>query len=756
LIFLSPSLSTLAFVWQPIISPMQIFAAAAVLGALAVFAYARTYRGQAAATSGLLVMRLALVASIAVLLMGPSTVSAAKVRPIRPKLRILLDTSASMLTRDCGGLSRFEYVQEHVLNDNRIRALARDFDLELTGFDETLRPLPLIALHQDAKGIATGRSTHLSESVTSLLSRVAPSEEGAVVVLISDGRDTEAEPVSHAATLARNRKIPVHAIGLGGNGLQADLSVMAVPKQDYLLPGEPGGILVKVFQSGMDDARTTLTIEHGKEREQFPVEFKHKQVVEIEVPVKQDEPGQYEYAVSVEPVRGETETRNNRQVVFCDVQKKRIRVLILEGQPFWDSKFLAQSLRKDEHIEVTQITQLTASKRETIVAPKAGGQPVLPGSAQEWAHYDVVILGQAIEKLLQPESVGLLDDFVSNHGGHLIFARGLAYDPNSPAGRLVARQLAQLEPVVWGIGQRESLSLSLTPSGRASQWFAVAKIGTNPDQALALLPGFEKTTVIEREKPATIVLAQASTNAAANAAAPGQPAIVRMTYGRGTVVGVLGDGLWRWSLLPPDKQNLVGFYDSFWSNLVRWLAMGGEFSPDQQVALHLSRASLRLGDPLVVDVVYKHAPPSGSHPKLELADAGHGAHEVAMEAIPSREPRFRATLKPEALGVHQVVLKSPGMQPARQEKKFNVYDADVERVMTAADPMSLRMLAEHSGGRFYEADQAADLADQLRQYRISQQVPPRLDYIWDQGVILAALLVWGGAEWLLRRMAGLL
>jgi hypothetical protein len=567
--------------------------------------------------------------------------------------------------------------------------------------------------------------------------------------------------------------VPVHTIAVGGQTLRSDIAVMAVPMQDYLLPNEPGAILVKVFQAGLDDAATTLTVTHGEERQKIPIAFNHRPVVEIQVPVKQKEPGQYEYAISVDPVRGEAEPDNNRQTVFCDVQKKRIRVLILEGQPFWDSKFLAQSLRKDEHIDVTQITQLSSEKLETIVTRTEQQSPKVPRTAEEWDRYDVVILGHAIEMVLESESAGLLDEFVSNHGGHLIFARGLAYDLQTPAGKAMARQLAKLEPVVWGIGRREKLSLALTPSGRSSQWFSLAKTGIDANLALARLPGFEWSTVIQREKPATIVMARAlagqgtgPTNAdvpqvappkwtAANSA-PSQPAIVQMTYGRGTVVGVLGDGLWRWSLLPPDKQNLNAFYDTFWSNLVRWLSMGGEFSPDQHVALHLSRTTVRLGDTLAVDVVYKHTPATGAHPKLDVTNPAKKRREIALEPIPSREPRFRATLKPVNPGVYEVSVEAPGMQPLRQAQRFNVYDTNVERLMTMADPMTLRMLAEHSGGHFYEADQAGDLVNQLRLFHLSQRVPPQLEYIWDSGAVMVVLLVWGGSEWLLRRAAGLL
>ncbi len=63
------------------------------------------------------------------------------------------------------------------------------------------------------------------------------------------------------------------------------------------------------------------------------------------IPVQESEPGQYRVDLSIDAVENEAELANNQQTVFCEVMKRRIRVLVLEGQPFWDTKFLAESLR---------------------------------------------------------------------------------------------------------------------------------------------------------------------------------------------------------------------------------------------------------------------------------------------------------------------------------------------------------------------------------------------------------------------------
>ena len=108
-----------------------------------------------------------------------------------------------MLTKDCGGLSRFQTVQDKILNENRLRTLSKEFQVEIHGFDETLRPLSTSELYGDPNQVATGRATHLSECVASFVSEIPANEEGASLIVISDGRDTQSDPISVAAAAAK-------------------------------------------------------------------------------------------------------------------------------------------------------------------------------------------------------------------------------------------------------------------------------------------------------------------------------------------------------------------------------------------------------------------------------------------------------------------------------------------------------------------------------------------------------------------------
>jgi len=737
--------------WQPAGSPLHILAGALVLVLLAIWAYWPTLRRRPWAGALLLSMRLVSIAVLAVLLLGPSREVARSQAVRRPKLSILIDTSASMQVADVNGQPRIDFARQHWITPERWRALSAEFDVDLQRFDAQLQGLSLAGLEQPAKTLAIGTETRLAESVQSALTRIPSGDEGGSLLVISDGHDSEQASIQPAAALARTKQITVHTVPLGGRTVEPDLALLAVPMQEYLLPNEPGAILVKVYQTGLADASTTLKWKQGDEVKSMPIEFRQRPMVEVQIPIQQAEPGQYEYQLEIAAVPGETEFANNSQRLFCDVQRRRMRVLLLEGQPFWDTKFLAQALRKDERIDLTQITQVSSRKRETLVTRSDRQAPVLPMNADGWSQYDVVIMGRGLERLLTGDSPKQLAEYVEQ-GGHLVLARGAAWDRTTPEGQRLAADLSVIEPVEWGTGVWRNVTLTLTPAGRTYQWFSTTKMGLDVDKAFTRLPGFEVMPVVEREKPAAIVLARGSTSP--NDA--GRPALVTMTYGRGSVVGVLGEGVWRWSLLSADKQDLAGFYDTFWSNLVRWLTLGGDFQPGQQVSLQLSRATARLGDPLIIDVLYKLVPPAGAAPKLELIDPQGGRRQVALSPVTGRDPRFRASLEPEAVGVHEVVLSAPGMTPAQQQRKFNVYQVENETFDTSANPLVLRMLSEHTGGECFEPDQAdAWMAALKRQFQ-AQQMPPRREYIWDHWGVMAGLLTWMGLEWLLRRRVGLL
>lgn len=77
-----------------------------------------------------------------------------------------------------------------------------------------------------------------------------------------------------------------------------------------------------------------------------------------------------------------------------------------EGAPYWDSKFLAQFLRRQPSFDVRSIHMLTQERFYSIntgeeTGAKADGESI-PSSLEDFLRFDMVILGKGAERIITP------------------------------------------------------------------------------------------------------------------------------------------------------------------------------------------------------------------------------------------------------------------------------------------------------------------------------------------------------------------
>src|SRR5207247_1790579 len=86
----------------------------------------------------------------------------------------------------------------------------------------------------------------------------------------------------------------------------------------------------------------------------------------LEFPIKEDRRGVFKYSVQVEPLPGEADAKNNRRSVFVRVVDEKPKVLLVEAEPYWDTRFLLRTLQVDPNLEVSSVFQLNQSKAFAI------------------------------------------------------------------------------------------------------------------------------------------------------------------------------------------------------------------------------------------------------------------------------------------------------------------------------------------------------------------------------------------------------
>ena len=420
--------------------------------------------------------------------------------------------------------------------------------------------------------------------------------------------------------------------------------------------------------------------------------------------------------MSLDPLPGETDATNNQQTVLVEVTDQRMRVLLLEGRPFWDTKFIAQTLRRDDRIELTQITQISADRQERILTRTEGTSAAAPRNYDELCVYDLILLGRGVQDVLPAAAAIALPRYVNERGGRVVFTRGEAADTGDPE---LLNALDTLSPVgrdaAPGPGTASGSGTPgfyLTPTGRAHPVFAALMSATAQNPQPADLPQItpDRALTGATAKPGTRVLATFSRNpngsdAGSNATEDDRdPAIALMPYGRGTVAAVMGEGFWRWRMAGTRDPALGGVYESFWSTLTRFLVFGGDGAPGDGVALRLSTRSLAIDDELILTLLRRGSaseeasaagsPARGStDPPALLVTAPDGTVTPAT-ALPSSEGPGRQTyaFSPKQAGVHTVMLSDTDTDAgpdAALETRFVAYDDNAERRFTAADPATL-------------------------------------------------------------------
>jgi hypothetical protein len=225
----------------------------------------------------------------------------------------------------------------------------------------------------------------------------------------------------------------------------------------------------------------------------------------VVVRVKAPDAGEQRYVFRVAPQPEESDTANNERAIFLRSVGAKVRVLVAEAQPHWDTKFLVQSLKRDPNVDLTAVYRLNALRHVAVVSATGAEtrteQDLFPRSAEAMNAFDVIVLGRGAEAFFDAHTESWLTDFVARRGGSLVFARGKPY-----GGRF--QPLAKLEPVAWGSGVTPAVRLRPTEAGRDNPIFDLGSAGTL-DELLERLPALDQASVTHGEKPLAVVLASA-------------------------------------------------------------------------------------------------------------------------------------------------------------------------------------------------------------------------------------------------------
>lgn len=779
----------MSLTFEPLIS-LTLWLTAAVVAALLLGWYAWNRAG------GMSPFRwgaiIALMATSAALLLGvllnPTWQERIPPPPQKPRLAILIDDSASMASADMpDGRTRYQAAAE--IAEACAAQLAEGYDVEVAAFSKSLAPANPAELRGRKPA---GLVTDLAGAITS---GVDPGRSaGQAVLLLSDGNHNAAggtPRVLASAALVRAVEVPIFTKTFGSDAEIHDLALRPQNPQQLSFVGQSVPVSAVVRRRGRAPGAVTVVLEHaGQEVGRQAAFVADDSEVEVRFQVQQETRGLYRYEARVEPFDGEVTKVNNHSTFVLRVIDEPIRVLLVEGKPYWDSKFLARTLASDPSIELVSIVRMTGSRylERTLKRVRAGEKPpndeararfndgvgdVVPATAspdasklpsdvpvtESWrvipdgpgviadagrlGTFQVLVLGRDSETFLTDQAIDNVRQWVASDSGALVCCRG------QPMARSDER-FDRLLPVQWHTSRESRFRITLTERGRDLHWFDAP--GAGHGESLPSLPALATTTPGEQPKPLANVLASAAGNATVDA-----PAVTYQPYGGGRVVVVEGSGMWRWAFLPPAYSEHDTTYGTLWQSLLRWLVSGAGLLPGQDLALRSDQVTFGSSEAATATLLVRREAAQGPIPHVELSGDGI---ETPRSIIPTDAGDlpgvFRVNFGELAEGRYQARIAGQPVEKPGANTVFDVRNLIEEQLDLKARPDLMARIASNTGGSDLTSATASEIAkiftahlEQSRHERIKRTTA------WDRWWVLAGTFCIWTCAWVLRRSGGL-
>lgn len=734
---MNPELIQPGLVWDPIL-PLPVIAVLAVLlAAVTVHLYWRTGRVIPRTRNVLLLLfRLLGLALVVGLLLQPSEREVLP-PPTREQVTVVaLDSSASMKQRDVGRATRFDAARDLLRESGAVAADGSAANPRVRLFEFHADAQPVTQSIQDVA--PRGSSTRLHTSVNTMLNSVASGEAIHALVLLTDGHDFELiNPVKTGAA-ARARQAPIYAVALGQQGRVRDVSVRITGFQPYSYVKQKTRVAASLRLIGCEfETITVQLLRHGLVVQTRRVNADELQEAPVEFEVIEPEVGQYEYEVRVPPLEGEVDPANNSAITYLNVIDQQIRVLVLEGDPYWDTTFLQRSLMRNDKFEVDSLVRYAPDRVRSIRKTATAGELSLPTTLEQFGVYDVVVLGRAVDELLNPAQTALLEQYVKERSGTVIFSRGHAFTQGDA--------VSELEPVTWTEAGRDRVRVDATSEGRGLAAFRTLSDHTGGMDAL---PELFNARAAGTTRPLTATLAQATDRDTGTTA----PAIVHRRYGRGQVISVGVEGLWRWGLSANlDGDNLP--FDRFWDQLILWLLAGRDFIPNRQYSFRPNSANIQLGEKIYFRLILRQPDARVTSVPVSLFYEDKEVGRASLTTAAGDGCRLAGEYLPERVGRYRAVAQFP--DGTQQDARFIVFNENLEETEVATDVLGLRRLCESSGGRVIAPADLKRLLDELADDKADATPKTRLRPVWNAAWVFYAIGLVFGLDWFLRRRWGL-
>ena len=683
----------------------------------------------------------------------------------RPALRIATPRASSIFTAVLLDASRSMSIDDVPAADGPVTREAAAVDLlaarpgDEPSVLDRLRGLSRVhcyLFHQKAVRVpgpqaarAEGRATNIFGAIRDVETdlRAVPL---AAVVLLTDGCRNEGGLTDEAARVLEARGVPLFVVGLGDPRPPRDYEVLQVFAPRRVRRNTEVEVQVAVRHTDFH-APFELRILHGDTPlvSKTIEPSKSSDITSLRITFTPDAEASATYTLAVPPADGERVTRNNSRDFTIDIADDRLPVLYIEGSPRKEYRFLRRALFRDRDFRLVGLLRLARDRFYVQGASAAeryleGG---FPDTRERLFAFETVILGDIEASYFSRAQHDLLEAFVRERGGGILMlggvnSFGLGKYANTPVGTMLPLAVSPTDPpyVI------ETFHAKATPKGLQHP---VMRLAPDPDANRRLwenAPPLIGITPVSGVKPGSLPLLVHEDGR--------RPVLAVQNYGAGRVAAFTSGGSWYWQVSMPAADP---FHEKFWKQLIRWLAVGAK----EQLTVETDAGVYARREPVLIraTVLAKDLRPiNDAAVAAAVTDPFGNTEQLAMDWILSQEGVYQCRYVPDEEGNYTVTATVADSAAPPAVTGFLVGQPVLEFANAGLKEDALRRMAEIAGGRYFRVAEAGELpaavAEAVGTARLAG-ARTHDEEIWDSPFALVLLLGIMGAEWTIRRRAGL-
>ena len=469
-------------------------------------------------------------------------------------------------------------------------------DTPLTDDDAATLDESAIPVHLD---IPRGQRTSVSSALEQALQRSAARPVSGIV-LFSDGRTIE-PPTRAVIRRLQADAVPVFVVPLGAAESIGDLAIRRVeaPRRAFVRDKVPVTIEIDRLGSGQQQLTGSVRLldtQTGEELDRVELDPSEDGSDQITLTAVPQLAGEATWQVVVDTETPDLIPANNLKPFVIELVDRPLRVLFVEGYPRWEYRYLKNLLIREKSIESSVI--LLSADRDFA---QEGNVPItrLPRSPEEFAEFDVIVLGDVPGSFFSPDQLEMLREQVADRGAGLLWIGGERYTPNSYIGNVMADLLPMRGPLSLSKIDRP---VNMQPTDLAVR-LGVLQLASSsgigwPRELSDPTYGWSRLYYAQqiepgRLKPTAEMLAETVDEFSGTRL----PLVVAMRYGAGQTIYVATDEVWRWRY---GRGEL--YPDQFWVQMLRYLGRQSLATAGDRAVLEVNPRRVIVNQPVRIEL----------------------------------------------------------------------------------------------------------------------------------------------------------